>query len=167
MQPFGQLNCRIDAILQACRCGDGSDGRFNRVRSGVATLHGLTKIRKFGLFGSLAFLGLAFCVFGWGLGYKLSLYDQSQAPSHQIPKAKLLSRDEQSSTAKSPLVITNRTSTRVIYTAPTGVFLFLLLAISLQNTPALTRIDRPAKKLLHLHRAILNTLFVRPPPVLV
>jgi hypothetical protein len=48
----------------------------------------------FGLFGSLAFLGLGICVFGWGLGYKLSLYDQSQTPSHQIPNAKLLSRDE-------------------------------------------------------------------------
>ena len=139
----------------------------NRIRSGLTTLHGFGKIRKFGLFGNLAFLGLAICVFSWGFGYKLSLYDQQQAPSHQIPKAKLLSGNEQSSTAKSPLVIRTRTSTRVIYTAPTSIFLILLLAISLLNPPALTRVDKQANKLLHLHRAILNTLFVRPPPVLV
>jgi hypothetical protein len=45
--------------------------------------------------------------------------------------------------------------------------LFLLLAISLLNSPPLTRVGRLSNKLLHLHRAILNTLFVRPPPVLV
>jgi len=132
----------------------------------LTTLHGLGKIRKFSLLGSLAFLGLGLCVFGWGLGYKLSLYDQSQTPSHQIPKAKLLSRDEQSSIAKSPLAIATKTATRVIYTAPTAIFFFLLLAISLLKTPALTRFDKLAIKLLHLHRAILNTLFVRPPPIL-
>jgi hypothetical protein len=130
------------------------------------TLYGSGKTRKFGLFGSLAFLGLAICVFGWGLGYKLSLYDQQQAPSHQIPKAKLLSGNEQSSTAKSPLVIRTKTSTRVVYIAPIAVFLVLLLPVSLLNTPTLTRIGRLANKLLHLHRAILNTLFVRPPPML-
>jgi hypothetical protein len=130
------------------------------------TLHGLGEIRKFNLFGSLAFLGLGICVFGWGLGSKLSLYDQHQAPSHQIPKAKLLSANEQSSNTKSPLVIRTKTVTKIIYTAPTAVFLFLLLAISLLNAPTFTRVDKQAKKLLRLHRAILNTLFVRPPPAL-
>jgi hypothetical protein len=138
----------------------------SRTRSGFSKLNRLGKTRKFGLFGSLAFLGLAICVFGWGFGYKLSLYDQHQTPSHQIPKAKLLSGNEQSSTAKSPLVIRSKTSTRVVYTAPVDIFLFLLLAISLLNTSALTGIVRPTNKLLHLHRAILNTLFVRPPPIL-
>src|ERR1039458_5292856 len=103
------------------------------------TLHSWGKYRKFSLFGSLAFLGLAFCVFAWGLQYKLSLYDPPQTSSHQIPKAKLLSRDEQSSTAEHPLVIRTKTSTRVIYTAPTAVFLTLLLAISVLNPPVSTR----------------------------
>jgi hypothetical protein len=110
---------------------------------------------------------LAFCVFGWGFGYKLSLYDQHQTPIHQIPKAKLLSRNEQSNTANSPLVIRTKTSTKVIYTAPTAIFSILLLGISLLNPLAKIRVDKLANKLLHLHRAILNTLFVRPPPVLV
>jgi hypothetical protein len=114
----------------------------------------------------LAFLGLAFCVFAWGLQYKLSLYDPPQTASHQIPKAKLLSRDEQSSTAEHPLVIRTKTSTSVIYTAPTVVFLILFLAISLLNPPASRRVEKRDDRLLHLHRAVLNTLFVRPPPVL-
>jgi hypothetical protein len=114
----------------------------------------------------LAFLGLAFCVFAWGLQYKLSLYDPPQTSSHQIPKAKLISRDEQSSTAKSPLVIRTKTFTRVIYTAPTAIFLILLLAVSLLNPPVSRRVEQLANKLLNLHRAILNSLFVRPPPAL-
>jgi hypothetical protein len=133
----------------------------------LTTLHGLGKIRKFGRFGRLAFLGLAICVFAWGLQYKLSLYDPPQAASHQIPKAKLLSRDEQSSTAKNPLVIRSKTFTKIIYTAPATVFLILLLAISLLNTPALTKVDWLGDKLQHLHRALFNTVFVRPPPALV
>jgi len=129
-------------------------------------LHDLGKIQKFGLFGNLAFLGLAFCVFGWGFGYKLSLYDQPHAPSRQIPIAKLLSGNEQFSTAKSPRLITTKASAGVIYTAPAPLFLFLLLTISLLNALKLTRADKLANKPSHLHLAILSTLFVRPPPVL-
>src|ERR1035437_7135880 len=97
----------------------------------VGTVHRWGKFRPFGLSGSLAFLGLAFCVFAWGLQYKLSLYDPPQTASHQIPKAKLLSRDEQSSTAERPLVVRTKTSTSVIYTAPPAFFFILFLAISL------------------------------------
>ena len=37
---------------------------------------------------------LGMCVFFWGLGYKLSLYDLHEASIHRIPDAKLLSRNE-------------------------------------------------------------------------
>ena len=114
----------------------------------------------------LAFLGLAFCVFAWGLQYKLSLYDPPQTASHQIQNAKLISRDEQSSTVEHALVIRTKTSTSVIYTAPIAVFLTLLLAISVLNPPVSRRLEKRANRLFHLHRAVLNTLFVRPPPVL-
>jgi hypothetical protein len=130
------------------------------------TVNRWSKSRPFNLFGMLAFLGLAFCVFAWGLQYKLSLYDPPQTASHQIPMAKLLSRDEQSSTVEHPLVIRTKTSTSVIYTAPTAVFLTLLLAISVLNPPASRRVEKRDDRLFHLHRAVLNTLFVRPPPVL-
>jgi hypothetical protein len=39
-------------------------------------------------------MGLALCVFLWGLGYKLSLYDPPQSVTHSLPKAKLLSKNE-------------------------------------------------------------------------
>ena len=48
---------------------------------------------------SLTFLSLALCVFAWGLQYKLSLYDPPQAASHQVPQAKLLSKNEWSPTS--------------------------------------------------------------------
>ena len=44
---------------------------------------------------SFVFLGLAISVFAWGLQYKLSLYDPPHSTSHEIPEAKLLSRNEQ------------------------------------------------------------------------
>lgn len=47
-----------------------------------------------------AVLFLAFTVFGWGTGYKLSLYDPPGSPSTIIPAAKLLSQKERPSTAK-------------------------------------------------------------------
>src|SRR5664280_2080412 len=122
----------------------------------AVTVNRWSKSRPFSLFGMLAFLGLAFCVFAWRLQYKLSLYDPPQTASHQIPKAKLLSRDEQSSTAEHPLVIRTKTSTSVIYTAPTVVFLILFLAISLLNPPASRRVEKRDDRLLHIHRAVLN-----------
>jgi hypothetical protein len=114
----------------------------------------------------LAFLGLAFCVFAWGLQYKLSLYDSPQTASYQIPKAKLLSRDEQSSTAQSPLVVRTKTSTRVIYAACTVVFLILLLAVSQFGQPPSKRVGQLTCEFLNLNIAILSTLFIRPPPAL-
>ena len=104
-------------------------------------MHCRSKCRLINFFATQVFLGLAVCVFAWGLQYKLSLYDPPRAASHQIPEAKLLSRDEQSSAAESPLVIRTKTSTSVIYTAPTAVFLILFLAASLLNPPATTRVE--------------------------
>ncbi len=47
-----------------------------------------------------AILFLAFTVFGWGTGYKLSLYDPPGSPSTIIPAAKLLSQKERPSAEK-------------------------------------------------------------------
>ena len=59
---------------------------------------------------TLVLLGLAFCVFMWGLQYKLSLYDAPHSISHQMPAAKLLSRDEQATVAESLLLKSSRAS---------------------------------------------------------
>lgn len=125
-----------------------------------------SKNRLYFRFRTLALLGLAFCVFTWGLQYKLSLYDPPQAVSHQIPKAKLLSRDERSGTAESPLVVRSKTSSRVIYTASAAVFFILLPALSISNRPGSGPGEQRSNRSWHLRHAILNTVFVRPPPLL-
>ena len=125
-----------------------------------------SKNRLYSRFRTPVLLGLALCVFTWGLQYKLSLYDPPKAVSHQIPKAKLLSKDEKSKTAKSPLVVRTKTFSRVIYTAPAAFFLILLPALSVLNPPASGPGEQRASRPWHLRRAILNTVFVRPPPVL-
>jgi hypothetical protein len=117
--------------------------------------------------GLLAFIGLGFCVFMWGLQYKLSLYDPPEATSHQIPKAKLLSKNERSSSTQSPQVVRTRTSTTVIYTVPTLAFFILLLAVSVLNPPKSGQSEQRASQSWLLRRPHLRTYFVRPPPVLV
>jgi hypothetical protein len=130
------------------------------------TVHLLRKSRLFNLFGMLAYLGLAVCVFIWGLQYKLSLYDPPHAVSHQIPQAKLLSKNEQTGTTESPLVVRTKTSSRVSYTIPAAVFLVLLLALSILNPPASSQREQRTNHSWHLLRGVLNIFFVRPPPIL-
>jgi hypothetical protein len=122
--------------------------------------------RPFSLLVILASLGLAFCVFTWGFQYKLSLYDPSQAASHKIPQAKLLSRDERSGIAASLQVVRTKTSARVSYTVPAAVFFFLLLALSILNPQASGQREQRTSHSWHLRRGLLNIFFVRPPPFL-
>ena len=130
------------------------------------TLHHWGKSRPISRFGMIAYLGLAVCVFTWGLQYKLSLYDPPRAASRQIPHAKLLSRNEQSGTTESPLVIQTKTSTRVSYIVPTAVFLVLSLALSVLNPQASGQREERASRSWHLRHAASNIFFVRPPPIL-
>lgn len=117
--------------------------------------------------GLVALLGLAVCVFAWGLQYKLSLYDPPQTAYQHIPQAKLLSRNEQTGTKQSPAVIRTKTATRVIYTFPAVVFLVLLLVF---NVPALRVLAQKAERAnpsWRLHCGLFHTFFVRPPPFLI
>jgi hypothetical protein len=123
--------------------------------------------RSFSHIGALAFLGLAISVFLWGLQYKLSLYDPPSAASHHIPTAKLLSKNERSTSAESPMFVRTKASTRVIYTVPTAVFFILLLIASVLYLPLAGQREQLASRLWHLRNAYLRTSFVRPPPVLV
>jgi len=127
----------------------------------------LNAIRLFHRLGILAFLGLSICVFAWGLQYKLSLYDPAQAPSHQIPQAKLLSRNEQVSTAPGQQVIRTKTSTTVSYTVPVAVFFVLLLVFCAMSPQRAGEREERASDSWHLCRGQLSFLFVRPPPFLV
>lgn len=125
----------------------------------------LEKTRLLRLLGTHAFLGLAICVFAWGLQYKLSLYETHRVASHRVPRAKLLSEDEQRGAVEIPLIIRMKAPAKAISMAPTSVFMVLLLAIGLLNPPARGRVAKQTVRLLHLRRAALNTLFIRPPPV--
>ena len=123
--------------------------------------------RTFNLLGIVASLGLASCVFTWGLEYKLSLYDPPQWPSHQIPQAKLLSRNEQSVTTAGPLVVRTKTSTRVSYTvSASAVFLVLLLAPGVLNLQGAGQRFLCADPVRIFHRGLFELFLNRPPPFL-
>lgn len=115
---------------------------------------------------ALAFIGLAICVFTWGLQYKLSLYDPSAASSPHIPTAKLLSKNEQSGPTESPLMVRTRRATKAIYTIPAAEFFVLLLIFSVLNPPQLVQLEQRASRLWQQRRAHLRSCIVRPPPVL-
>lgn len=113
------------------------------------------------------FLGLAFCVFGWGLQYKLSLYDPPHAVSHEIPQAKLLSNDEKSLTVESRLVKRSSAAEKVVQTSFYGLFFALLLALTaprgLVRNGKYSHSDQPVRP---SNFASLSAFFFRPPPVL-
>lgn len=115
---------------------------------------------------TIAVLGLAFSVFVWGLQYKLSLYDPPQAASHQIPMAKLLLKDKQSRGTESLLVVRTKASGSVPYTASTSIFFILLLTLRIFSPTTSVPVTQRANRSRQLSRAILSTVFVRPPPAL-
>lgn len=117
-------------------------------------------------FGTLAFLGLALCVFTWGLQYKLSLYDPPHAPSHQIPTARLISRNERPDATESPAVAHAKAFTKAVQPMPAAAFLILLMALGALAPPVSRPWEEQANRSWHLRRVLLNSFFVRPPPVL-
>jgi hypothetical protein len=109
--------------------------------------------------------GLASCVFLWGLQYKLSLYESPQAPSHHVPMAKLLSRNEESDNSESSTYTQSKPPSKALRAASCAV-LFILLIACIFCLPALNHRERLENVLLQLRQALLESFFVRPPPVL-
>lgn len=117
----------------------------------------------------LPFVALALCVFTWGLQYKLSLYDPPQAASHQIPTAKLLSKDEQGTAKASPLInASSAFEAGAQITLPGLLFAFLLLALDLFYCRlAVILKGAAAEQPWHQRsRSSLNAFSFRPPPIL-
>jgi hypothetical protein len=113
------------------------------------------------------FLGLSFCVFTWGLQYKLSLYDPPQAVSHAIPEAKLLSGNERSTTSESPLVKKTSISDRAIRMTLFSLLFVFLLAINLKLRQVLNWKDSDMSQPQRLpSQAGLTAFFFRPPPAI-
>jgi hypothetical protein len=114
----------------------------------------------------LILLGLGLSVFGWGLQYKLSLYDPPQASSHQMPQAKLLSQDEQATAAHTSL--TAKIPVKFCWAVLSCAFFFFTLAFDRQSSLASSQRARETSRPWCLHiRAHLNAFFFRPPPILV
>ena len=114
---------------------------------------------------ALVLLGLAISVFTWGLQYKLSLYDPPQAISHQMPEAKLLSKEEQMSKAESPLLGASEMITKKMELILPSIFLLIALALKLR------RALKPSGSVHDLRTpfrprllACLDAFFFRPPP---
>jgi hypothetical protein len=111
---------------------------------------------------------LAFFVFTWGYQYKISLYDPPQAISHQMPEAKLLSKDQRQSPIERVQAERTKAFVRAARTSATFVFLLSLLV------PGPLKKQAPAQSILRTSRPMRlqcfagrDTHFVRPPPALV
>jgi hypothetical protein len=112
-------------------------------------------------------LGLAFSVFAWGLQYKLSLYDAPHSTSHLMPEAKLLSRNEQTTAAESPLLTSTTASDAIEHALLCNVFTFLLSAFALLPMPSSSHAEREMKRPWRIFcRPGLTAFFFRPPPIL-
>ena len=122
------------------------------------------KKREFSRARVLVFLGLAFCVFTWGLQYKLSLYDPPQAISHRAPQAKLLANDEPSRMAAVLRAIATEPTVRITIHGD-GILPFLLLCLSVASLSLLAQEAPLTDASSHVRPALLSDLFVRPPPV--
>jgi hypothetical protein len=111
-------------------------------------------------------LGLAFSifVFAWGLQYKLSLYDPPQAITHQIPEAKLLSKNELK-TATSPLLDVSMAAAKALQLMLSSIFLLISLVLNLAHPPGCVSRELEAQVPWQLQRlACLDAFFFRPPP---
>jgi hypothetical protein len=115
----------------------------------------------------LGFVALALAVFTWGLGYKLSLYDPPQAKSHEIPQAKLLSKNEQAIAVQSPLLKDAKDPSTTVRKVLSAVVLLFAVTLGLPMAPTFHRnvLDTgtpcPPRRF-----AALTSFFFRPPPVL-
>ena len=102
---------------------------------------------------------LAFAVFGWGLHYKLTLYEQAAQVRASEPAAKLLSERERGSAKAKPA------ATEL---SKPPVEAVILVSIALGLIPTLIRC--PNNRIISQRRKVFsalfeNSLFMRPPPV--
>jgi hypothetical protein len=110
---------------------------------------------------------LAISVFAWGLQYKLSLYDPPHSSSHEIPEAKLLSRNEQATVVEGFFLRSTKAWPVIAQILPFSLLAFVFHGLS----PKVMQIfHRPGREIKRTWRLIcrpgLNAFFFRPPPSL-
>lgn len=130
------------------------------------TMDFLMPTRRTPLLYSFAFIALAISIFSWGLGYKLSLYDPPQSNSYQIPKAKLLSKNERAVAEQVALQSEKGaiTSSAVLFsvgmgTPPSEVLLLML------RRPKPSHREFDSSRIWRSRRVGFDSFFFRPPPL--
>jgi hypothetical protein len=109
------------------------------------------------------FTALACCVFLWGLQYKLSLYYPHQAPSHHVPMAKLLSKNEESNTQEISKYTQSKPAIKALLTG-SSLLLFILIVVCTVSMAALSVRAAAYHPSLELLQALRETFSIRPPP---
>jgi hypothetical protein len=110
----------------------------------------------------LGLLMLSLAVFGWGLQYKLSLYQGKSSIAHLTPEAKLLSQKERPATAQA------RDIRFPVLPAYPFLAAFVLVAVTLFLRQAAARSSRTEsiERSRPSRPPCLQAVFFRPPPVL-
>jgi hypothetical protein len=116
---------------------------------------------------TFVFVILVFAVFGWGLQYKLSLYNAPDSVSH-IPQAKLLSNEERAGHV-APVLASDAGSTKETlppWMASLVLIFPWILLLTGGHGPLSRRISacfivEPRQR---IHQASLCPFFFRPPP---
>jgi len=111
---------------------------------------------------ALGLLMLSAAVFGWGLQYKLSLYQGKSSISHQLPEAKLLSQKERPATIQT--INARPVELPTVPTFPILIFATLVSGL-FQISARYFRIGILERSRPPLP-ACLEAIFFRPPPVL-
>lgn len=108
-------------------------------------------------------LTLMVSVFAWGLGYKLDQYSPPHRAAHDLPKAKFVSRNEQTWAADAAQNVSIPRAKVASTVPPSFLFHAILAQFSAQN-PFSTRLAPSSERLSRPPLLVLNHLFVRPPP---
>lgn len=123
----------------------------------------LKTTRRTPVWFSLAFVLLAFSIFSWGLGYKLSLYHSSPSTFHSAPTAKLMSGDEQNTSDHAILSFDFsghpplEGDLAMLFLLPFAAF--CLTGLTVKQWELDTAGASPGRR-----RAALSSFFFRPPP---
>jgi glucan phosphoethanolaminetransferase (alkaline phosphatase superfamily) len=123
----------------------------------------LSKIRTGGLRFPVLFLGLGLCVFVWGLRYKLSLYDLPYSVSHNIPTAKLVSKNELRETQKATMAVADA-GTCAAATQLLLSLMFSVMPVKIARTSSPSAHPKLPSRTRMLESAGLHSFFFRPPP---
>jgi hypothetical protein len=107
----------------------------------------------------LGLLMLSLAVFGWGLQYKLSLYQSKNSIAHLTPEAKLLSQKERPATAQALVARTPQVPVFAAFVFVAVASLLRQAAARYVRTGSMER-SRPSRP------PCLLAVFFRPPPVL-